>query len=98
MHLTVRMAWHDNKWNGKVCNNPEANNYCTGPHSLLSSRIEKRKNTDLESSRGVRGEYVASGLSANNVPPCYWSINAFSEQGFSVEHTHPFSKLPSPNF
>ena len=96
MHLTVRMAWHDNKWNGKVCNDPEANNYCTGAHSLLSSRIEKRKNTGLESSKGVRGEYVARGLSANNVPPCYWSINAFSDQSFGVEHTHPFSKLPRP--
>ena len=43
MHLTVRMAWHDNNWNGKVCQNPVSNTYCTGAHSLLSGRIEKKK-------------------------------------------------------
>ena len=43
MHLTVRMAWHDNNWDGKVCQNPVSNTYCTGAHSLLSGRIEKRK-------------------------------------------------------
>jgi len=45
MHLTIRMAWHDNNWNGKVCSNPEGNSYCTGAHSLLSGRIEKKKKT-----------------------------------------------------
>lgn len=43
MHLTVRMAWHDSNWNGKVCRDPEGNTYCTGAHSLLSGRIKKRK-------------------------------------------------------
>jgi hypothetical protein len=43
MHLTVRMAWHDNNWNGKVCFNPEGNTYYLGAHSLLSDRIEKKR-------------------------------------------------------
>ena len=47
MHLTVRMAWHDNNWDGKVCCNPEGNTYCTGAHSLLSGRIEKRRIQNL---------------------------------------------------
>ena len=90
MHLTVRMAWHDNNWNGKVCQNPEANTYCTGAHSLLSGRIEKKKDTEYESKEGVKGEFVAKNFESSNVPPCYWSINAFSEQEFSVEHHHAF--------
>src|ERR1700730_14602457 len=96
MHLTVRMAWHDNKWNGKVCDNPEGNTYCTGAHSLLSSRIEKRKNTEFESKAGVKGQHVAKSFQPNNVPPCYWSVNAFGDKSFSVEHPHPFSQLPPP--
>jgi hypothetical protein len=47
-HLTVRMAWHDNKWNGKICKDPESNWYCCGTHSLLSSRIERGKDVSIE--------------------------------------------------
>ena len=90
MHLTIRMAWHDNNWDGKVCCNPESNNYCTGAHSLLSGRIEKKKDTEYECKAGVKGEYVTKNFQPANVPPCYWSINAFSDQEISVEHHHAF--------
>ncbi|SHN26056.1 ATP-dependent RecD-like DNA helicase [Mucilaginibacter sp. OK098] len=90
MHLTVRMAWHDNKWNGKVCCDPAANTYCTGVHSLLSGRIEKRKDTEYEQKDGVRDQYIAGNFAAAEVPPCYWSINAFSDQDVPVEHQHAF--------
>ncbi len=30
MHLTVRMAWNDNNWDGRVCQKPVVNTYCTG--------------------------------------------------------------------
>lgn len=91
MHLTVRMAWHDNNWDGKVCSNPEANTYCTGAHSLLSGRIEKKKDVKKEQSlakankREIKGNFEPS-----KVPPCYWSINAFGDQEFDVEHHHAF--------
>lgn len=93
MHLTVRMAWHDNKWNGKVCCDPAANTYCTGLHSLLSGRIEKRKDTDYEQQDGVRGEYVGKNFEPSRVPPCYWSINAFGDQDIPVEHQHAFDSI-----
>lgn len=92
MHLTVRMAWHDNNWNGKVCCNPEGNTYCTGAHSLLSGRIEKKKNTTLEQS--LKDQYIKGNFNPSDVPPCYWSINAFSEQEFPVEHHHAFKWVP----
>ena len=90
MHLTVRMAWHDSNWNGKVCCDPEANSYCTGAHSLLSARIEKSKDVSFECRQGVRGEYVAGNIDPANVPPCYWSINAFGARSFKVNHHHAF--------
>jgi len=85
------MAWHDNNWNGKVCCDPAGNTYCTGAHSLLSGRIEKKKKTDIENKVSVSKHYVADFEEEENyVPPCYWSINAFSSRAFSVNHHHAF--------
>ena len=25
MNITIRMAWHNNGWNGHICNEPEKN-------------------------------------------------------------------------
>ena len=93
MHLTVRMAWHDSNWNGKVCIDPASNNYCNGPHSLLSGRIEKKKNTRFESREGVKGEYVSKSFLPEHVPPCYWSINAFGDKAFELKHSHAFRSV-----
>ena len=89
MHLTVRMAWHDNNWNGKVCSNPEGNTYCTGAHSLISGRIEKKKQTDVE--QRLKDKCINGNFEPSQVPPCYWSINAFSDQSFPVKHQHAFN-------
>ena len=49
-HVTARMAWHDRGWDGHVCNDPAANTYCTGNHSLLGERLARDKQTALEKS------------------------------------------------
>ena len=41
-HLTIRVAWHDSKWNGTVCSHPSLNSYCT-----CLPRIRESK-SDLE--------------------------------------------------
>ncbi|MBW2664221.1 MAG: hypothetical protein JRD93_20155 [Deltaproteobacteria bacterium] len=28
MHITIRVAWHDNRWNGTVCSAPSHNSFC----------------------------------------------------------------------
>lgn len=38
-HFTLRMAWHDNMWNGTICQDPERNSCCVGSRSVLSDRI-----------------------------------------------------------
>lgn len=90
MHLTVRMAWHDNNWNGKVCLNPEGNPYCVGTHSLLSDRIASNRKLEIES------EYKDSSIDMlpnDYIPPCYWSINAFSPEYIDIVHEHPFKNI-----
>ena len=91
MHLTIRMAWHDNNWDGKVCQNPTSNTYCTGAHSLLSGRIEKKKDTQREEE--LKGQEIEGNFDPSNVPPCYWSINAFSPVSFKVKHQHAFTHV-----
>lgn len=86
-HLTIRMAWHDDNWNGKVCQEPEKNHYCVGTHSLLSDRLARKRNLEIEKKNAGKkldalGDYL---------PPCYWTSNAFSNHTLNVWHDHPFT-------
>lgn len=89
-HLTVRLAWHDNGWNGTICRNPGANSYCCGSHSLLSERIARDKQTSLEEEHA--GAALDTLLPAY-LPPCYWSACAFAEKPTEIVHAHPFRKF-----
>ena len=91
-HLTIRMAWHDNKWSGKVCDKPVKNVYCTGIHSLLSARIQRDKNPNLEQDH--HGEKLDDFTQEEDYfPPCYWSCNAFSKESYDVKIEHPFENV-----
>jgi len=35
-HLTLRVPWHDSKWNGSVCAAPSENGYCVAPDRIGS--------------------------------------------------------------
>jgi hypothetical protein len=88
-HITVRMAWHDNNWNGRVCRRPEDNVYCVGTHSLLSERLARNKKIEIESDhREVPIDQISGYL-----PPCFWTTNAFSADALNVRHDHAFSSL-----
>ncbi len=90
-HITARQAWHDNKWNGKVCKKPSDNDYCVGDYSLLSRRIRHRRNKELED----KCAECVPDMEVNNgyIPPCYWSINTFGDETFEVRHDHPLSTV-----
>ena len=85
-HITVRLAWHDNNWNGQVCRNPEQNSYCVGSHSLLSGRIAKKRKLELEQKNPCADCEKLGGY----IPPCYWSINAFGKKKQNFLHEHAF--------
>lgn len=79
-HLSIRVAWHDNKWNGTVCNRPNENSYC-----LQLPRIYEDKQDNEPA--GVEWHK----LSPEQLPPCkaeggaFMNTNAYS-RGFS----HPY--------
>ena len=91
-HATFRVAWHDNKWNGSVCNNPKKNRYCSGFHSLLSERLRKRKEKNMDKEIEFQGKPVTEEY----VPPCFWGINLFGDKALIVKHDNPAE--PKLNF
>lgn len=89
-HLTIRMAWHDHKWDGTICRNPGANGYCTGSHSLLSDRLARDKRSELEQNKSSLPLDV---LLPDYLPPCYWTSAAFANTQVAVVHDHPFQRF-----
>ena len=85
-HITTRFAWHDSKWNGRICENPRENVYCIDNYSLLSARIQRRRNIDIEEK--YRGKPI-SEIKKDYTPPCYWCINALGEKKYKVKDPHP---------
>lgn len=85
-HFTLRVAWHDSAWNGHICKDPESNRYCSGYHSLLSERIRRNKEENIENEK----KYACQPLhNINYLPPCYWSINLNGKESSIVSHINP---------
>lgn len=82
-HLTARLAWHDDGWNGRICERPDCNSYCVGRYSFPGDVVARER--DLPREKKNAGKQVAK-LSGDDLPPCIYSINAFGSEtvrGFS---------------
>jgi exodeoxyribonuclease V alpha subunit len=77
-HISARLAWHDDGWNGRVCRDPKRNVHCVGPMSYPGDVIARERDLEWESSEGVAGRPCAE---LKGVPPCIYSVNAFAETG-----------------
>jgi exodeoxyribonuclease V alpha subunit len=88
-HLCVRLAWHDTAWNGNICISPEDNVYCVGEQSLLSDRLRRRRDLEIECALNCRGKSANSPDLGDYQPPCFWSINAFGKQSLEFSHDNP---------
>lgn len=73
-HLSLRLAWHDDGWNGRICRNPKANVYCIGQHSYPGDVIAGSRDLAWESKEGVAG---CDCSKLDQIPACSYSINAF---------------------
>jgi hypothetical protein len=82
-HITIRVPWHDNGWQGTFCKNPCGNTSCT-----VLSRIAADRKDDFETEHA--GESI-EGLDHDNLPPCideHGTIMAPFAQ--SVVKKHPY--------
>ncbi|HPN36714.1 MAG TPA: AAA family ATPase [bacterium] len=93
-HISARLAWHDNGWNGCICRNPKTNTYCIGPFSFPGDMIAERRNLEIEN--------PYHGQSVDKVPdyyiPCLASINAFGSSSIPAQMPPPswFKDKTSP--
>ncbi len=84
IHISARVAWHDDGWNGRICNNPAANTFCVGAHSYPGQYIAEKRSLDWENK--VAGRQCKD---FENVPPCCYSYNAFGLNEAPAEAVPP---------
>ena len=46
LHLSARVAWHMNGWDGRICRDPASNTYCVGPASYPLGFISEARDLD----------------------------------------------------
>lgn len=68
-HLTIRVPWHDYRWNGTVCASPSGNPYCLVLNRIREERDDTREDT-------LRGKHW-SELGPGELPPCKGESAAF---------------------
>jgi ATP-dependent exoDNAse (exonuclease V) alpha subunit len=84
-HLSIRVAWHDSKWNGAVCKNPSQNAFC-----LNLPRIYQDKDDKVEET--LSGKHWAE-LEGKQLPPCMAEGGSFmSTRKYSRQFNHPYNK------
>lgn len=76
MHITIRLAWHNNGWNGHICDKPERNTYCMGRHSYLGDYIKDARDLKWETKGHVKGKLC--GNLHDRIPACGFSITIVS--------------------
>ncbi|RLA43549.1 MAG: RNA helicase, partial [Gammaproteobacteria bacterium] len=87
-HITIRVPWHDNGWNGTVCNRP-----CNNTSCLNLSRIAENRKDDQEQINAGKSIDI---LELEEYPPCVAEHGTFMAK-FDVQTTkhHPYQKSSS---
>ena len=84
-HISVRVPWHDNRWNGTVCGDPAANSAC-----LKLTNIAQTKDEAVETIHAGRH---LKDLEKSQIPPCLEERATFmSQHGLVNNREHPYHK------
>lgn len=84
VHMSLRLAWHSDGWNGHICKRPCENVYCVGQHSYPGEMIAEQRDLDFETAHA--GEpYAAHPCRA----ACALSGNAFGKEAVQVQVAPP---------
>ena len=84
-HISVRVPWHDNGWNGTVCTDPRNNSAC-----LKLPQIAENKDEGFEAKLAGR---PLKGLTDPELPPCLRERAGFMSPDSLVKlHTHPYQR------
>ena len=85
-HLSLRLAWHNDGWNGNICTNPKSNVYCVGQHSYPGDLIFDNRDIEWESQKDVAG---CNCSKLDKIPACAYSINAFGSEQIKASADPP---------
>lgn len=84
-HLSVRVPWHDNAWNGTVCTDAKSNSAC-----LILKNCAEKRDDELEQSLSGR---TIEDLDQSKRPPCLTeSGQMMCDQEFYELKSHPYVK------
>jgi hypothetical protein len=82
-HLTLRVPWHDRRWDGCVCDEPLRNAFC-----VVLDRIREERDDAAEDA--VKGKHF-SELSQDELPACKAESGFFmSAQAWTRTFDHPY--------
>ena len=84
-HLTLRVAWHDNRWNGEVCRCASENAFCIALKRTRANRRDAQED-------GLAGTHF-SEIGPVQMPPCAEESGAFmSDRPWPRVIEHPYQK------
>lgn len=85
-HLTMRVAWHGSRWNGRICPAPSSNAFC-----VALDRIREEKNDAAEDALAGRPWHE---LTQEELPPCKAESGAFmNETEWVRRFEHPYTSI-----
>ncbi len=84
VHVSARVAWHADGWDGRICRDPAANTYCVGANSYPGQYIAEKRSLEWETE--CAGQPCGS---LDRIPPCCYSHNAFGTDGTLAEAAPP---------
>ena len=86
-HLTVRVAWHQERWNGTVCRRASSNSFC-----LDLDRIREERDDQYEDSNSLKH---FADLPIERLPPCRAESGTFmSDREICQIREHPYQAIP----
>ncbi len=85
-HLTVRVAWHDSRWDGRVCKHPSENCFCAA-----LDRVREERDDNAEDAAAGR---AWNAMPPSGLPPCKAESGAFmSPHEWTREFVHPYANI-----
>ena len=84
VHVSARVAWHADGWNGRICRDPAGNTYCVGADSYPGQHIAEKRSLEWETD--CAGQPCGS---LDRIPPCCYSHNAFGTDETPAEAAPP---------
>ena len=83
IHLSARLAWHDNGWDGCVCQAPHLNASCIVHQVIREARDDQKE-------RDHAGVHFAD-LNGWR-PPCSRDATVYANRGFVMTHSDPLER------